>query len=121
MKLQRWQDWVMVLLGVWLVVSPFWMPQYASSSSVMAWNSYIMGALVVLFASAALVHRKVWEEGVNLAIGIWLMLAPFVLGYFFGFELGAGLNQLIVGLLIALDALWVISGRSAGTTHATSS
>lgn len=116
MRTQRWQDWVMLVLGVWLFVSPFWMMAYASSAGAIAWNSYIMGALVVIFSIAALVNHKLWEEGVNVAIGIWLIAAPFVLGYFFGESLGAGWNQLFVGLLLALDALWVIGKRRMPAT-----
>lgn len=108
MKTQRWQDWVMLVFGVWLFLSPFWMPAYASTSSVAAWNSYVLGVLVVAFAWAALATRDLWEERVNLVLGIWLIIAPFVLR-FYGAETGAAWNQIILGVLIGADAIWMLA------------
>ena len=40
MKMQRWQDWVMLIFGVWVFVAPFWMPAFASRADAAAWSSY---------------------------------------------------------------------------------
>ena len=107
----------MFVLGIWLFFSPFWMVAYASNSNGAAWNSYIMGALVFAFAWGALASRRIWEEWINLAIGIWLVIAPFVLGFYSG-QPGAGWNQIIVGILVGLDAIWVLGqARSDMHTH----
>jgi hypothetical protein len=113
MKTQRWQDWLMLLFGVWLFVSPFWMPAYASTAGVAAWNSYVLGVLTVIFAWVALASGRIWEEWVNLALGIWLIIAPFVLR-FYGTETGAAWNQIILGILIGADAIWVLGARPTG-------
>ncbi len=105
---QRWQDWVMLVLGAWVFLSPFWMPAYLSRTDVAAWNSYIFGAIAFVLAWAALVTGQLWEEWVNLAVGIWLIIAPFVLR-FFGPENGAAWNQIILGILMGIDAIWVLS------------
>lgn len=112
----RWQDWAMLVFGVWLFFSPFWMAGYASMSSVAAWNSYIFGVLVAAFAVAALTTRRRWEEKVELAFGIWLVISPFVLG-FYGSENGAAWNHIAIGLLVAVDALWILAatGRRVPT------
>ena len=104
----RWQDWVMLVLGIWLFFSPFWMASYAATGDAAAWNSYILGIAVAAFAIAALVSDERWEEWVELALGIWLVIAPFVLG-FWGAERGAAWNQIIVGVLVGLDAIWVLA------------
>src|SRR3954462_15060849 len=113
MQTKRWQDCVMLVVGVWLFLSPFWMAAYASSSNAAAWNAYVMGALVVAFSWAALVNRRMWEEWVNLAVGVWLIIAPFVLAFYAG-QVGAGWNQIIAGLIVAIDAAWVIAGLHHG-------
>lgn len=105
---RRWQDWVMLILGIWLFFSPFWMAGYASTGSVAAWNSYIFGVLVVAFAWAALAAPRKWEEWVELVMGIWLIIAPFVLG-FFRVEYGAAWNQIVLGVLIAIGSLWSLA------------
>lgn len=108
MKTQRWQDWLMLIFGIWLFFSPFWMEGYASAQSVAAWNSYIFGILVAAFAAAALRAPRPWEEWVELAIGVWLVISPFVLG-FYRVEYGAAWNQIILGVLIGIDALWALA------------
>lgn len=112
MKTQRWQDWVMLIFGVWVFVSPFWMPAYASRSDAAAWSSYALGILVVAFAWAALATRELWEERVNIALGILLIVSPFVLR-FHSSEPGAAWNQVILGLLIGADAIWMLSAYRA--------
>lgn len=111
MKRQRWQDWVMLALGAWLFVSP-WLLGYSSFSAREAWDAYIMGALVFVFAWAALSQPAMWPEWVNLALGIWVIISPYVLG--FSHLPKATDNSLAVGILIALDALWAM-GQAAAT------
>ncbi len=99
---QRWQDWTNLLFGVWLVLAPFFGIGVLNDAA--AWNFYISGTAVAVFAIAALIRPQVWEEYVNLFVGIWLILAPFVLG--FTDQPGPMWNQIIVGLLVGGDALW---------------
>ncbi len=116
MKQQRWQDWVMLIFGVWVFLSPFWMPAYASRGDAAAWNSYIFGAIVVVLSWAALATKQLWEDWINLLLGIWLIIAPFVLR-FYGHEPGAAWNQIVLGVLIGLDAIWVVSAyRNEGAS-----
>lgn len=107
MREKRWQDWVMLVFGIWMLVSPFWMAGYASHASMAAGNAYILGILVIGFAWAALATANRWEERVELVLGVWLIIAPFVLRFWTG-EHGAGVNSLVLGILIALDAIWAL-------------
>ena len=104
MRIKHWQDWTLLALGVWLFVSPFWMPGYLSTDSTAAWNAYVLGGLVVLFAWAVLSTQRIWEEWVEFALGIWLVISPFVLA-FYRTEYGAAWNQIILGVLIAVGSL----------------
>lgn len=102
----RWQDWANALFGIWLVLSPVVL---GDTTPVAATNGYIVGAAVLLLSILAIVRGQPWEEWLNLGLGIWLLIAPFVLNY-------AGLpvpmwNHLLVGLLIGGDALWTLQRR----------
>lgn len=103
MKNQLWQDWVNLVVGLWLFISP-WLGLGELSSA--AWNSWILGAAIAIFAIAALSLPKKWEEWVNVVLGIWVIIAPFVLG--FSTESGAMWNHLIVGVLVLIVALWAL-------------
>lgn len=119
MSTKRWQDWVMLIFGIWLFVAPFWMGGYDSSGSVAARNSYVLGVLVFAFGWAALATARRWEEWMELILGIWLVISPFVLG-FWSSEHGAGWNQLILGVLIGLDAIWALAAARPSLPQATS-
>ncbi len=109
---QRWQDWVMLALAVWLFFSPFFLG-YLSTTGMGAGDSYVLGVLVAIFSIAALAHPQSWEEWVNVVLGIWLIIAPFVLQ--FRTDNVATGNHIVLGILIAADALWALAQRPAGT------
>ena len=111
MKEQRWQDWTNVLLGAWLVVAPF--IGIGATNDTAAINSYVTGVAIALFAFAAISRPQKWKEYTNLVLGLWLILAPFVLG--FTNLAGPMWNQIIVGLLVGGAALAVILQKSIPT------
>ena len=108
MQERRWKDIVMLILGLWLIISPFILP-YGDYTGIAALNSYILGVGVMVFAAIALARPQMWEEQVNLILGVWLIIAPFVLG--FRADNPAMVNHLVVGILIAGDALWAMYPR----------
>lgn len=109
----RWQDWFNLVLGAWLIVAPF--VGIGVTGDVAAWNSYVAGAAVAIFALAAIARPQLWEEWVNLVIGLWLILAPFALG--FTDQTAPMWNQIVIGLLIGADALWAAVQYSPRRTH----
>ncbi len=114
MKDRRWQDIVMLVLGAWLIVSPFVL-QYPDYTGYTAMNSYILGIGVIVFAAIALYMPQMWEEWVNLILGAWLIISPLVLG--FRDDTVATANHFIVGLLVAADALFAMYPRFTRTAH----
>lgn len=101
---QHWQDWGNLVLGLWLFVSP-WVLGYAGLRSA-AWNSWIMGVVVAAVSVSALILFAPWQEWVNVIMGVWLLVAPWVMG-FAGSENAAALwNHVAGGLLIGGLALW---------------
>ncbi len=116
MKEARWQDWTNVLFGAWLILAPF--IGIGVSGDVAAINSYVIGVLVVLFAFAAISHTDLWKEYSNLVLGLWLIIAPFVLS--FTALVGPTYNQILMGLLIsgvALAAILQKTPKSGGESH----
>jgi hypothetical protein len=63
-----------VLIGLWLFVSP-WV--YAAAGSGNAWNSWIVGGLIALFAiirySNLRAQALAW---LNMALGAWVFISP---------------------------------------------
>jgi hypothetical protein len=104
MTAKRWQDWVVLILGIYLFFSPFFL---SYTQTIAASNAYVIGIAVVVFAILALIDSRLWEEWVNLILGIWLIISPFVLGY--SNMSTVTWNHVILGLLIGADALWVIA------------
>ena len=98
-----------LLAGIWLFASP-WV--YAVSSLRNAWNGWIVGALIVLFA-AIRVSSPVNARGVsivNMVLGIWTFLSPWMFGYAHG---GRFVNSLIVGgIVFILGAIGSTIGRT---------
>lgn len=103
---RRWQDWVNLALGIWLFFSPFILLYAGGPGGAAAWNSYILGIGIVIFAGGALAKPADWEEWVNLALGVWLVVSPWVLG--FAGDGAATWNHVIVGILVGGDAIWAM-------------
>ena len=103
-------DLVNVVLGLCLVFAP-WALGFTSEMAATR-NAWIVGAAIALIALGALFAFREWEEWVNLALGVWAILAPWLLGFA---TVAAALYAhviigLIVGVLAALD-LWMIRNR----------
>jgi len=111
---QRWQDWINLILGVWLFITPFL--GLDALTSVVAWNSYVFGVIVAVLSVWALVQPRAWEEWINLLIGVWLIIAPFLLG--FEANTTAMWNHIIVGIIVGVDALWAVIANPRPMQHA---
>ena len=103
-------DLVNVVLGLCLGFAP-WALGFTSEMAATR-NAWIVGAAIALIALGALFAFREWEEWVNLALGVWAILAPWLLGFA---TVAAALYAhviigLIVGVLAALD-LWMIRNR----------
>ena len=99
--MQRWQDWVNLVLGIWLILSP-WILGFSGTPAAM-WNAVIVGVVVGLMALMHLRGGPLWEEWVNVVLGIWLILSPWILG--FSGMANALWNAVIVGVLVGALAL----------------
>lgn len=101
---QRWQDWLNLFLGLLLFFTPMFAVGHVMAAA--SWNGYLFGSIIAVLSGVALFQPEVWEEWVNLALGLWLFIAPFIFGYASGGMLMW--VSVIAGILIAADALWAI-------------
>ncbi|MFC4852819.1 SPW repeat protein [Actinophytocola glycyrrhizae] len=99
---------VTFLAGVWLIVSPFALGHTATGGEFGGyWNDVTVGIVIALLALVrAVAPREVpWFSMVNIALGGWLILAPWVLAYNEGADaVAATTNDMIVGAVVVLAA-----------------
>lgn len=85
-----WSRLLNAVLGVWLMAAPAVIEHTELAST----NNRIVGPLITAFAIVA-----IWETTRNLrrantVLGLWLLLAPL------GYETGAALNSMVVGIMV---------------------
>lgn len=73
---RRWQDQLMVLVGVLLFVSP-WALGYPPDSPP-AINAYVTGAIIAVLAAFDLVKTYVLAVLLNIVVGVWSALSPWL-------------------------------------------
>jgi len=100
-----WQDLAIVVLGLWLYISPFLL-QYISTSPAAAISSFIIGTLMIGIAMLGLSTHQFWEEWGNLVFAVFLVASPWLLG-FTAIPL-AMWNAIIVGTLVAICNIWAM-------------
>ena len=72
-----------------------------ASSAVVA-DYGIAGILIAFFACAALIAFRPWQEGVNIVLGAWLLVSPWVLG--FEANQSATPSAVLIGVLVIICA-----------------
>ena len=91
-------SWVNILLGIWVLISPFVLGILTPNGT---WSNVITGAVVVILAIIRWsMHQSGWSW-LNLILGIWLVISPFV----FFLSAAAMWNNVILGVIIAAFAL----------------
>lgn len=75
----RWQEWASFALGLWLAVSP-WVAHYAEHEAATA-NAVFLGLSLALGAHFQASLNAVRGGWLMLVAGLWLIAAPFALGF----------------------------------------
>ena len=101
-KLKHWQDVVNLLIGVWLLISP-WAMGLQDQGSIVA-NFVLVGLALLGLTLGALLVPKAWEEWGVCATGLWLVASPWLLG--FASHLNATRNALAAGATVILMSVW---------------
>ena len=103
---RRWQDWVTLVLGIWLFISP-WALRFEPGMPAQSWNFYVLGVAFFVFAIGAINMRTLWEEWVTLVLGIWMIISPWVLAY--SGNVNARDDAVIVGVIIGAMSIWALA------------
>ncbi len=98
MRFEHWQDAVSLLVGAWLVASPF----VLGFAGAAAWISIVLGLCVVLLAVEAYVLPSYLEEWAETLFGVALLIAPWTVGYE---SLPATVSSAVSGLAVILLAV----------------
>lgn len=102
---KRWQDLGNILLGAWLFISP-WVMDYVIGMPPAAKNAYMLGLAIVVFAAVAVSIPQIWQEWINMALGVWTIVSPWALGFYI--ERDITTNNVIVGILVTALATWAM-------------
>ena len=99
MRIQHWQDAASLLLGVWLVLSPFAL----GFAGAAVWITIVLGLFVILFAVEGFVIPSYLAEWGELLIGLALLVAPWTVGYE---SVSATVSSVVSGILVIFLAAW---------------
>jgi hypothetical protein len=82
---RTWEDWLGMLLGVLIILSP-WFPTQAGHEvidgerSVVIINTFAVGILVFGLAQLEYIALQRWEEATAILLALWLIVSPYVFG-----------------------------------------
>lgn len=97
-----WASFVNLLLGAWLITSPFTL---GYRSAAMSWSDIISGSLIVLFSVVSASREfNAYARWAVCSVGIWLLFAPLV---FWTPDAAAYMNDTLVGALVIAFAVLV--------------
>lgn len=99
---RSWEDWFGMVLGLAIALSPWAAGDAVSHAAV--WNAALVGILVFFLAELEYVALRRWEETGQILLGLWLVLSPYVFGYFNAGPLRFW-HSTLGGLVILLAAL----------------
>lgn len=109
MRIRHWQDIASLLLGVWLIVSPF----VLGFSGAATWITIMLGLFVILFAVEGFIIPSYLEEWGEILLGLALLVAPWAVGYE---SAPATVSSVASGLLVILFAIWeLVTDRDFAT------
>lgn len=115
----KWISAIIAVLGVWMIVEPFLFEMTATQF----WNDLLVGVLLLAVGGYNYYRRSNDEIGsvgaasVAAILGLWLIVAPFILGEAAGLDVAEAdvvfWNDVIVGLLtLILGAYSAYEARS---------
>ena len=111
---KQWEDWCNWLLGIWLCISPWALRVDLEPTATR--TAVISGILIIFVELVTLSVYRAWEEWINVMLGAWLVICPWVLGIS---SSAAAANLVVVGLLmmaLAFYELWQALRQSDNKT-----
>src|SRR5262249_1192068 len=106
---KQWEDWLSWAFAIWLCISP-WALDFSLDAPPTR-NAVIVGALIILAEVVTLSIFRPWEEWINVVLGGWLVISPWVLGVA---ARAATVDFVVIGVLVvalALYEMWDVRRR----------
>jgi uncharacterized membrane protein len=97
----RWSQIPLLVLGLWLIFSPF---SLGYRSVPMIWSDIISGILVTVLAVIAFRTKRVWPAWANAFVGLWLAFAPIA---FSTPDAAAYANDTLIGMFVITFAVLI--------------
>lgn len=101
-----WRNTLNALIGIWFIIAPAVLP--FDNDNAMAWTSVIGGLILLILAGDAVLsedaRRRAWLQYVTGLVGIWFIIAPWVLS--FTTRSGDFLTSLILGIVALVLSAW---------------
>lgn len=97
-----------LLVGLWVAFMPIIIGNgfHANSVNVVSWNLTLTGICIIVLSYFSINSIKSWCVWLTFALGAWLMLSPYFLGYYE--NTGLLLNSLILGFIIMASSAELI-------------
>lgn len=76
----KWESGTNVLLGLWLILSPFF---FGYTAGLEVAGDVIAGVAIAILAAFRTFGRGVgeWADWLTAVLGIWVMISPWAVGY----------------------------------------
>jgi hypothetical protein len=103
-KWARWQDWVALVAGVVMALTPIW---FNPNETGGLWAMIVLG--VVLAGSALwslMAPGAIASEWLHAALGVLMIVAPWVMRYVD--EMGASWSSWVLGVVAVIVGLWAV-------------
>jgi len=111
-------NWIVVVIGIWEGLAPFILGYSGYVPAL--WNAIIVGVLLIILAAwSALTNdlgTKRALDWINVVIGAWLVISPFVLGYTAAGIVAGVWNAIIVGIVVIILEIWAALSLPSQTT-----
>ncbi len=98
----KWESGTNVLLGLWLILSPFF---FGYGSGRELGSDVFAGAAIALLAAFRTFGRGVgdWADWLTALLGIWVIVSPWALGY--AGNTAHAFNDVMVGTIVLAFSL----------------
>lgn len=114
MERQHWQDWLIGAIGLWLIISGFWLDYSdagTATASLAKWYFAGAGIVAIVLIALARAADQAWAVAAIALVGILLIFSPWVLN--FATSRPAAWNALIAGVALAGLGTWVLWDNSS--------
>lgn len=105
--MKKWQEWINLLLGLWMLIAPGVLDFMHDRSATAMWTAWTWGVATLVFTETANYLRQSWKEGIHVLLGVVLMISPWLLGY--AAQSRPTNNAVTVGIVTVVLAIWTMA------------